>query len=184
MFPLTALWLPILVSAVLIFIASNILWMVLKFWHYKDYQRVPDDKVFVDATRALKGGMYVFPFMDWKTMTPEQKAEATKGPMGFMILRNPAAFSFGKTLGIYFLYCLFSAFCAAYIGHETLAAGTDYLRVFQITGAVGTFFWAFGTNISDAIWYGKPWSVAFKHVIDGLIFGCLIGGTFGWLWPK
>ena len=92
--PLMALWLPILISAVLIFIASNILWMVLKFWHYKDYQRVPDDKLFVDATRALKAGMYVFPWMDWKTMTPEQKAEATKGPMGFMILKNPASFSF------------------------------------------------------------------------------------------
>jgi hypothetical protein len=26
--------------------------------------------------------------------------------------------------------------------------------------------------------------VTIKHVIDGLIYGLLTAGTFGWLWPK
>ncbi|MEO8378108.1 MAG: hypothetical protein ABI779_00450 [Acidobacteriota bacterium] len=183
MVPLSALWLPILVSAVFVFIASNILWMGLPFWHYRDYKRLPDDKVFVDGARSLKAGLYVFPWMDWKTMTPEQKADAQKGPSAMMIVRNPAVFSFGKTLSLYFLYCLLGSFMAAYVASATLAPGTEYLRVFRIAGAAGMLFWSFGTNVSDAIWYGKPWGATIKHIIDGLIFGMLIGGTFGWLWP-
>ena len=100
-----------------------------------------------------------------------------------MIVRNPATFSFPKTLLLYFLYCLLGSVLAAYVAGTTLAPGTAYMQVFQIAGTAGMMFWAFGTNISDAIWYGKPWAVAIKHVIDGVIFGFLIGGTFGWLWP-
>lgn len=184
MVPLLSLWLPILVSAVLIFVMTNILWMVLKFWHYKDYSRLPDDKPFVAASQSLKSGMYMFPQMDWNTMTPEQKADFGKGPAGFMIIRNPSAFSMGKTLPVWFLYCVFSTFCAAYIASETLAAGTAFIRVFQIAGATATIFWSFGTNISDSIWYGKPWSSAIKHVIDGVIYGLITGAVFAWLWPK
>jgi hypothetical protein len=31
---------------------------------------------------------------------------------------------------------------------------------------------------------GKPWSVAWKEVFDGLLYGCVTAGTFGWLWPR
>ena len=183
MVPLTQLWLPILVSAVLVFIASNILWMGLKFWHYRDYKRVPDDAVFVDAAKSLSSGLYMFPWMDWKTMTPEQKAAAQAGPSALMIVRNPATFGFGKALVLYFLYCILGSLLAAYVASATIAPGAEYLHVHRIAGTAGMLFWAFGTNVSDSIWYGKPWSVAIKHIIDGVIFGFLIGGTFGWLWP-
>jgi hypothetical protein len=184
MVPLTDLWLPILVSAIFVFLASNVLWMMLPGWHNKDYRSVADERTFVEGSRGLASGLYMFPKMDWKTMTPEQKADWAKGPSGFMIIRNPSAFSFGKTLGIYFLYCILGSLLAAYVAGATLGPGTDYLRVFRIAGTAGMLFWSFGTNVSDSIWYGKPWSVAIKHVIDGLIFGLLIGGTFGWLWPS
>ena len=184
MVPLLDLWLPILVSAIVVQIASTIMHMALPFWHNADYGKPADDRPFVEGARSLKAGMYLFPVADWKTMTDEQKAEFQKGPSGVMYVRNPAAFSFGKTLAIWFVYCLVSAVFAAYIAGETLAPGTPYLRVFQIAGAVGTIFWAFGTNFSDAIWYGKPWRSAIKYAIDGLTYGCLMGGVFGWLWPS
>ena len=38
-----ALWLPIVVSAVLIFFASFVLHMVLTY-HWSDYRRLPDEK--------------------------------------------------------------------------------------------------------------------------------------------
>jgi hypothetical protein len=183
MVPLTDLWLPILVSAVFVFIASNILWMALPFWHYRDYKKVPNQSAFVDAAKSLASGLYIFPWMDWKTMTPEEKAAAQTGPSAMMIVRNPATFKFPKSLLLYFLYCLLGSVMAAYVAGATLAPGTAYMQVHRIAGTAGILFWAFGTNISDAIWYGKPWSVAIKHVIDGVIFGFLIGGTFGWLWP-
>jgi hypothetical protein len=183
MVSLLDLWLPILVSAIAVQIASTIIHMALPFWHNADYGNVGDDRPFVEGSRSLKSGMYMFPRMDWKTMTEEQKAAWAKGPSAIMYVRNPAKFSFGKTIFLYFLYCLVSAVFVAYIAGETLAPGTPYLRVFQIAGAVGTIFWAFGTNVSDAIWYGKPWSATIKYAIDGLLYGCLIGGVFGWLWP-
>lgn len=184
MVSLTALWLPILVSAVIVFIASTIMHMGLPFWHTPEYKNVDDDRPFVEGTRSLRPGMYVFPRMDFKNMTAEQKAEWEKGPTGLMYVRNPAAISMGKNLTLFFLYCIVSGIFVAYIASETLAPGTDYRRVFQIAGATGTIFWAFGNNISDAIWYGKPWSTAIKYVVDGFVYGLLLGGTFGWLWPS
>src|ERR1044071_2245 len=98
------LWLPIVVSAVLVFIASNILWMALPFWHSRDYKTTGNDDAYVGAARSLQPGMYMWPKMDWKTMTPEQQKEWGAGPSALMYLKNPSAFSFPKTLGTYFLY--------------------------------------------------------------------------------
>ena len=76
------------------------------------------------------------------------------------------------------------AFLAAYVVSIAAAPGTEYLRVHRLAGTAGMIFWAFGTNVSDAIWYGKPWPSVFKYVVDAVIYGFLIGGTFGWLWPN
>jgi len=179
---LSALWLPILVSAVIVFFASAILHMALPFWHNADYGKTGNDGPIVEALRSLRSGLYMVPAMPEKA-TDEWKAEWQKGPSAVMYLRNPASFSFPMTLAKYFLYCVVASIFVAYIAHETLPRGTEYLRVMQIAGATGTIFWSFGTNFSDAIWYGKPWSAAIKYAIDGLIYGLLMGGVFGWLWP-
>jgi hypothetical protein len=34
-----------------------------------------------------------------------------------------------------------------------------------------------------SIWFGQPWSATVKDVLDGLIYGLLTAGVFGWLWP-
>lgn len=182
MVPLSELWLPILVAAVILQLASTFIHLALGFWHTADYRNVGDERAMLDATRSLQSGLYMFPRMPEKP-TAEQQAEWEKGPTGIMYLRNPARFSFGKTILFYFLYNLLSAVCVAYIAGQTLAPGTPYMRVFQIAGATGMIFWSFGNNVSDAIWYGKPWRVTIKYVIDGVIYGLLMGGTFGWLWP-
>lgn len=185
MVSLSALWLPILVSAVIVFVAANILWMALPFWHRKDYGKVPDDRVFVDAAKPLASGLYIFPFADWKNMTAEAKARMATEPAGVMILRNPNKFSFPMTLLGYFIYTLFVSVLVAYIAGCCLPMGAPYLHVFRIAGTAGMLAWAFGVgNISDSLWYGKPWSVTIKTIIDGIIYGLLIGGTFGWLWPR
>ncbi|HYR28632.1 MAG TPA: hypothetical protein VEU30_09205 [Thermoanaerobaculia bacterium] len=183
MVPLTALWLPIILSAVFVFIASNILWVVLPFWHAKDYKRIPNDAPFVDATKPLASGQYIYPWMDWKTMTPEQKQAASDGPAGFLIVRNPNKFSFPGALIQYLLYTIVVSLFVAYLTGRVLGAGAPYLEVHRVAGTAGMLAWAFGTNVADSIWYGRPWSATIKHVIDGVIFGFLIGGTFGWLWP-
>ena len=34
----------------------------------------------------------------------------------------------------------------------------------------------------QSIWYQRPWSTTLKFTFDGLIYGLLTGGVFGWLW--
>jgi hypothetical protein len=177
------LWLPIVVSAAFVFIASAILHAALPFWHNADYRKAPDDRAFVQGMTGLRSGLYLFPNVDWKTATPEQKAGYQSGPSGVLYLRNPANFSFGKALLFQFLYCLVGSALVAYVVSMTAAPGAEYMRVHRIAGTAGMLFWCFGTNVSDAFWYGKPWSSVLKNVVDGIIFGFLIGGTFGWLWP-
>ena len=185
MVPLTQLWLPILVSSVIVFVAANILWMALPFWHRKDYGVLPNDKAFVEAARPVKSGMYIFPFQDYKKLTPEEFAALKKEPMGYMLIRNPNVFSFPLTIAGYFLYTLLISTLVAYIAGCVMGPGQPYAHVFRIVGAAGMLAWAFGAgHISDSLWYGKPWSVTIKTIIDGILFGLLMGGTFGWLWPK
>src|SRR5439155_15875716 len=116
-------------------------------------------------------------------LTPEQRAEVMKGPMALVILRNPALFSFPTALILYFIYTLVTSVFIAYIPAATLRPGTPYLEVFRIAGMAGILAYAFGT-VTDSIWYGKPWSVTFKHIIDGVIYGLLTAGVFGWRWPR
>ena len=183
MVPLSSLWLPILVSAVFVFIASNILWMALPFWHRKDYGKLPDEKTVLGALAPVKSGQYVVPCLDWRTATPEQKEAMQRGATAFVLVRNPGKFNFGKTLVLWFLYALVVSFFVGYLACHTLASGTKYLAVFRIVGAAGFLTYGLRT-VSDAIWYGKPWSVVIKEMIDGLIYSLMMAGAFGWLWPK
>ena len=182
MVALTMLWLPILVASVLVFLAANILWMALPFWHSKDYGSIPNEKPILDALADVKSGQYIVPHADWGKMTPEARAELQKQPAALMFVRNPATFSLGKTLGFYFVFIVVVSILVAYITGRTRPVGANYLEVFRIAGA--TAFIAYGLRgVPDSIWYGKPWKVTFKELIDGLLFGLLTGGAFGWLWP-
>lgn len=183
MVPLSSLWLPILVSAVFVFIASNVLWMALPFWHRKDYGKLPDEKTVLGALSAVKSGQYIVPCLDWNKATKEEREEMQRGPIAMLILRNPGQISMGKVLVFWFLYLLVVSFFVGYLASHTLAAGTPYLTVFRVVGAAGFLAYGFRT-IPEAIWYGKTWTVVLKEMIDGLIYSLMMAGAFGWLWPK
>jgi len=38
--------------------------------------------------------------------------------------------------------------------------------------------------LPDSIWKGQKWSITFKFVFDGVVYGLVTGVTFGWLWPS
>jgi len=89
----------------------------------------------------------------------------------------------GKFLGQWFGYCLIISFFTAYVTGHTVPPGHTYLEVFRVAGTVA--FMAYGlSQLANGIWKGEPWSMVIKEVIDGLIYGLLTAGTFGWLWPK
>ena len=72
---------------------------------------------------------------------------------------------------------------AAYIAGRALPSGSPYLSVFRFAGC--TAFVGYGLALwQNTIWYHRSWITTFKSNIDGLIYGLLTAGVFGWLWPK
>ena len=52
------------------------------------------------------------------------------------------------------------------------------------TPAVTAFLAYSGAVWPQSIWYRRSWVVSLKSTIDGLIYGCVTAGVFGWLWPR
>ena len=186
MVSLGALWLPILLSAVFVFIVSSIIHMVLKY-HASDYRKLPNEEVVRAAIRSgsPSAGQYVTPHMaDFKEMdTPESRQKFAEGPVAVMYIRKPGPATMGPALLNWFLFSLVVSFFVAYIASHVLAPGIEYLQVFRVVGATAFLAYAAG-QVPAAIWMGKPWSLTLKEVLDGLVYGLVTAGTFGWLWPR
>ena len=185
MVPLTELWIPIVISAVIVFIASSIIHMVLPY-HRSDYTQLPEEDKVLTALRgvSLKRGLYIFPYCTHKDMgSPAVQEKYKQGPVGMMTIFPSGPPVMPKFLGLWFVYCLIIGFFTAYLTGRTVAPGANYLVVFRVAGA--TAFMAYGLgHLSDGIWKGQPWSNTIKEVVDGLLYGLLTAGTFGWLWPR
>lgn len=185
MVPVTGLWLPILLSAVIVFIASSILHMVLPY-HKSDYRKVPDEDKVRAALRdaGLTRGLYVIPYCTHKEMkSPELIAKYKAGPVGMITVFPNEPPPMPKFLGMWFVYCIIVSFFVAYLTGRTVMAGATYPAVFRVAGTAA--FLAYGVGqLSNGIWKGQTWSVTMKEVIDGLVYALLTAGTFGWLWPR
>lgn len=159
--------------------------MALKY-HNADYRKFPNE----DEVRSAinKGnappGMYILPYAMGQDMKdPAMQEKFKQGPVAVTYLRPAGMWQMGGLLGQWFVYLLVVAFFVAYIASHTLAPGASYLAVFRVVGAIGFLAFA-GARPQLAIWWGEPWPVTVKDLIDGLIYGCVMAGTFGWLWPK
>ncbi|MBI1738481.1 MAG: hypothetical protein HYR58_04460 [Acidobacteria bacterium] len=101
MVELTALWMPILLSAVLVFVASSIIHMALPY-HKSDYKELPNEEKVLEALRALGvgPGTYHFPHCEsHKDMkTPEHIEKLNKGPIGLMTVMPSGPPNMGKYL--------------------------------------------------------------------------------------
>jgi hypothetical protein len=185
MVSLAALWLPILLAAVIVFIASSIMHMVLPY-HRGDYKQLPDEEKILGVLRAagLQRGLYVLPFATHKNMkSPELQEKYKQGPVGMLTVAPNGPPAMPKFLGLWFGYCLVIGFFVAYLTGHTLAPGTRYLVVFRVAGAAAFLAYGLGT-LSNGIWKGQPWSMVIKEAFDGLVYALLTAGTFGWLWPR
>ena len=135
--PLTVLWLPILVSTVLVFFASFIMHMVLTY-HRSDYRKLSDEDPVTDALRnanATPGPNYFFPFCSFEEMkSPAMIEKMKRGPVGFITLLPPGPPAMGRNLVQWFIYCLVISTFAAYLSGNVLAPGSAFLQVVRVVG--------------------------------------------------
>jgi hypothetical protein len=185
MVSLTQLWLPILLSAVFVFIVSSILHMVIPI-HKGDCKKMPGEDKVLDAMRAqgLQPGSYMFPGAEnmKDCGTPEMIEKYKRGPVGHLIVVPSGGINMGKSLMQWFLYTVLVGVLCAYIAAHTFAAGAPYLSVFRITGTAAMLAYSVG-SIPESIWKGVSWTITAKFIFDGILYGLVTAGTFGWLWP-
>ena len=178
---ITALWMPILASAVLVFILSALVWTVLP-WHKKDFKKTGNEESVRSTLSGNSPGLYMLPFCtdpaDLKN--PETAKKFVDGPQAYITVIANGMPQMGPKLAMSFLYNLFVGVLCAYFVSRTAAADADYLAIFRIAGA--TAFVAYGiAYIQDSIWFGRPWSLTAKSLFDALLYSLLTGGAFGWL---
>jgi hypothetical protein len=185
MVTLAALWLPIVLSAIIVFIASSIMHMVLPY-HRSDIHALPEEEKVLTMLRGLglKPGRYVFPFCAQKEMnTPAMIEKYKQGPVGMMSVMPNGPVVLPKFLAEWFGYCLLVGVFVAYLAGHTVPPGANYLAVYRVTGTAAFLAYGLG-HLSDGIWKGQTWSTTIKEVVDGLVYALLTAGTFGWLWPR
>jgi hypothetical protein len=183
---LTSLWLPILLSAVTVFVLSNVIHMVLKY-HANDYSKFPQEDQVMEALRKfnIPPGDYMLPrpaSMD-DVKSPAFAEKMNKGPVMVVTVKPNGPMTMGPYLVQWFLYTIVASIFAGYMGTCALKTGADYLHVFQVVGCAA--FMGYGLALwQQSIWYNKSWSTTIRGNIDALIYGLFTAGMFGWLWPK
>src|ERR1700745_868440 len=112
MVSLTVLWLPILLSAVIVFFASFVMHMLLPY-HRGDYRKLPEEDNLLTALRSagLTRGLYMFPFGTPKEMkSPAMVEKYKQGPVGMMTVSPSGPPNMPKLLGMWFVSSLFRGF--------------------------------------------------------------------------
>jgi hypothetical protein len=186
MVSLTSLWIPILAASVIVFIASAILHMVLPL-HRGDMKKVPKEDEFLDAMRrlAIPPGDYGVPHAGSPAAMrdPQFIDKLAKGPVVFMTVTPGRSVGMASNLAMWFAFCVVVTLFGGYIAGRALPTGSDYREVFRFAGCATFMGYSLG-HVPASIWYQKDWGTTLRNVADGLLYGLLTGGTFGWLWPR
>ena len=180
-----SLWLPIVLSAVFVFVLSSVIHMALP-WHKNDFKKLPDE----DKVRAalkpfdVPPGDYMMPLCEGGNYnSPDYQAKLADGPNWLLTALPKGSTSMGPTFVQWFAYLLAVGFFTAYIALHAVPAGAHYLAVFRVVGAVA--FLAHAAALwPQSIWFRRQWSTTVKCTIDGLAYALVTAGTFAWLWPR
>lgn len=183
MVALASLWLPTLLGAVAVFVASALVHMVLR-WHQSDMRQIPNEDAVRAAIRAAAPGQYSLPHCAGpkEAQSPEAQKKFAEGPVAVVRVWPNGVPAMGKMLGQWLALCVGVAILTAYVASRVLAPGAAAGDVLQLTAAVGFLAYATG-SVSDGIWWGKPWPAVAKDLLDALIYAFALGAPFAWLWP-
>ena len=180
------LWLPILLSAVAVFVASSIIHMATP-WHKSDYPKMPNEDRVRDALRplAIAPGDYFVPRpANREEMRSPAFAEKMKqGPVLMLTVWPNGQTGMARSLVLWFLYAVVVGMFAAYVTGQALPPAADASRVCRFVGV--TAFVGYAAALWQmSIWYRRAWLMTIKATVDGLIYALLTAAIFAWLWPR
>jgi hypothetical protein len=178
------LWLPILLSAVAVFLLSAASHMVLP-WRKKEWGRFGGQDRLQEALQGIQPGQYSFPAAPSpkEQMGGEWMARWTKGPSGWLTIAPPGPIGMGRNLALSFLSFLGVALLVGYVASLSLGPASPTLTVVRVVSTVGVL--AYGVSpIFESIWYHRPWRAYASDLLDAFLFAFAMAGIFGWLWPR
>jgi hypothetical protein len=178
-----SLWLPVILSAVAVFVVSSIVHMALRY-HRADYKGLANEEAVAAALRGVSPGVYFIPHcLEIAQMKePAMARKFAEGPVGIVTIRPTGMPSLGKSLGQWFVFSVLVSFVAAYVARHTLHPGSPGLEVMRITGSVAFAAYAMG-YLQDSIWKSIPWANSLRGVLDACFYALATGLVFAWLWP-
>jgi len=180
---LLPLWLPILLSAGVVWIASAIVWMALPH-HKRDFINLPNEDAFSEFLHksGIPPGNYVFPdFRGREAMKNERICkQLEKGPVGHLSIWPTPLTMGGKLIATFLVYLAISTLIA-YLTRVALPGAAPFARVFQIAGTAGVLAYCF-SFIPTGVWFGAYRRTLIASFIDGIAFGCITGAIFAWFW--
>lgn len=186
MVPMMSLVVPILLSAVIVFVVSSVIHM-LSPWHKDDYTKLPNEDAYRAAVKplAIPPGDYMVPRPMSRTEMndPAFRAKLNEGPKVLMTVMPNGFPSMMPQLISWFLYSVVVGTVGAHIAGSLLGPGATYRAVFHVI-AVVTFAGYALALWQNSIWYMRSWWTTLKMTVDGVIYAMLSAGTFGWLWPN
>jgi len=135
------LWLPILLAGLAVHIASTLAWVVLPH-HKPEWKRLDvEDEIqdWLDA-KGVAAGQYLFPHThsSEEMASPEFKAKMEGKCRGMLVLW-PKPPSMGVNIGLTILFFMLTSFVIGYLASNGVAAGAEFMNVFQFTAIAHDF---------------------------------------------
>jgi hypothetical protein len=131
-------WMPILLSSVVVFIASTIIHMALPWWHKGDYVKLPREAEVLDALRpfATPPGDYMAPQASGMAdmRTPEFAEKIRKGPVLVLTVMPNGMFAVGKSLVLWFLYLVAVSLLTGYVACHAIPEWVGHRKVIHVVG--------------------------------------------------
>jgi len=151
--------------------------------HKSDFKGLPDEDAARNALKGVPTGTYTMPFFaDRADMgKPEGKQKMEEGPVVMLTAMPNGLPAMGKSLAIWFVFCLFIGVVIAYVLTRSVGADAGFSKVFQLASTVAWMGYG-AASVQRSVWFGEPWSTTVKHLLDALLYGLATGAIFALMW--
>ena len=170
----------VVLSAIALFFASFLSWMVLRL-HKNDWVKLNNEDEFLAVAEKcdIPVGSYMFP---GASSPAEMQTEAYKkkydaGPRGVLTILPKV--NMGQNLGLTFVYFLAVSVGLAYLASIAFHPGESRISVFRFVFIAG-FMTFLASMVQHAIWF-RPRIVG--HVIESVAYAAITAAIFAALWP-